>query len=231
MPIKAYLNAGNNTLTFRIIPAVDAARQRAKEYPYPVPYLCTPTAQHPPPSSRMLFARLPGRVQHVQWRVRESVHAAGRCCEGRVPKGCSAGARCVKQLVWLGCGGLSSLCTAGWRTMCSWAACLRAQVRGADRALQLPAQARVRLWLGLVRCTACNNLPRRVVQEVTNGCWHTQPAWLLTRLAKVRDMALARINGRSGSRLCTVRLPVRLLKQPHILWFNPPSTRYNAALQ
>ncbi len=52
VPIKAFLNAGNNSLTFRISPAADAARQRAKDYPYPVPYLCTPTA----PASAALLA-------------------------------------------------------------------------------------------------------------------------------------------------------------------------------
>ena len=44
VPIKAFLNLGrgedgNNSLTFRIHPAVEAAQQRAAAYPYPVPAL------------------------------------------------------------------------------------------------------------------------------------------------------------------------------------------------
>ncbi len=48
-------------------------------------------------------------------------------------------------------------------------------------------------------CAACSNLPRRVVQVFANGCWHNEPARLLNRLMRVRDMALVRKKGRSGS--------------------------------
>ena len=60
VPIKAFLNAGNNTLTFRITPAVDAALQRANDYPYPVPHLCAPAA----PACAVLMARA-----CVRWTV------------------------------------------------------------------------------------------------------------------------------------------------------------------
>lgn len=42
MPVKPFLVPGNNTLTFRISPAVEAAQLRAAAYPYPVPALCEP---------------------------------------------------------------------------------------------------------------------------------------------------------------------------------------------
>lgn len=40
VPVKPFLVPGNNTLTFRISPAVEAAQLRAAAYPYPVPSLC-----------------------------------------------------------------------------------------------------------------------------------------------------------------------------------------------
>ncbi|KAK9834074.1 hypothetical protein WJX81_007934 [Elliptochloris bilobata] len=39
VPVTAFLVAGNNTLTFRISPAVEAAQLRSAAYPYPVPSL------------------------------------------------------------------------------------------------------------------------------------------------------------------------------------------------
>ena len=44
MPVKPFVVPGNNTLTFRISPAVEAAQLRAAAYPYPVPSLCGPFA-------------------------------------------------------------------------------------------------------------------------------------------------------------------------------------------
>ena len=44
VPVKPFLVPGNNTLTFRISPAVEAAQLRAAAYPYPVPSLCEPPA-------------------------------------------------------------------------------------------------------------------------------------------------------------------------------------------
>jgi hypothetical protein len=146
VPIKAYLNAGNNTLTFRISPAADAARQRAKEYPYKVPYLCTPTAQHPPLFMQMCVAGCVATTRSCAARG-SGKHVRAFVQRAAVVSACRKDAVraliCAKQLVWHVSGGLSTLCTAGWHTMCSWAVRLRVQVRGADCALQLPAQARV----------------------------------------------------------------------------------------
>ena len=61
VPVKPFLVPGNNTLTFRISPAVEAAQLRAAAYPYPVPSLCEPPAV--PPAVPCTLHQKPGTAQ------------------------------------------------------------------------------------------------------------------------------------------------------------------------
>ena len=73
MPVKAFLVPGNNSLTFRISPAVEAAQQRAAAYPYPVPSLCEPRGGY-----KALQTARDRLAQHHMPHVQHALHCRGK---------------------------------------------------------------------------------------------------------------------------------------------------------
>lgn len=105
MPVKPFLVPGNNTLTFRISPAVEAAQLRAAAYPYPVPSLCeTPPKTAVPCSLRLNMAqRRCCTVKTHGTAEANTMHAmrCGVCLLSCVSRRCIAG---LKRLVCLAAG-------------------------------------------------------------------------------------------------------------------------------